>query len=80
MISTFSHSTSVVALTYEVLKGIEGHVVVPVYEVVELTHRNLQVRDRELMVLVPAQWSIVASLQQNGMEHGEAERNLLEIG
>lgn len=42
-------------------------------------HGDLEVRYSELMVLVPAQGSIVTSLKQDGMEHGQAKCYLPEV-
>lgn len=45
----------------------------------QLLQGDLEVRYGELMILVPAEWTIVTSLEQDGMEHGQSECYLSEV-
>ena len=50
-----------------------------VHEGIQLLEGYFEVADGELVILIPAKRAVVTSLQENSMEHGESEGDLLEL-
>ena len=50
-----------------------------VHEGIQLLEGYFEVANCELVILIPAKWTVIATLQEDSVEHGESEGDLLEL-
>ena len=73
-----SHTTTVVCLSYHVLKGLEGYFIIEVKELDELFCRNAEIGCRELVCLVPAKGTVLSSIENDSIEETETPKETAE--